>query len=120
MSDRTSGRISELVAPDRYERAPDADEAAKVIWESSPASSVKTWSSPVLLIHGDDDRNVSFSNSVDLVRRLEAKGVPYETLVLVDDTHHWMTFSNVLKVGNATADFFKRKLMKQQQQTGKR
>ena len=119
MSDRTTGRITELVSPDRYERAPDADKAAKVIWESSPASSVKTWSSPVLLIHGDDDRNVSFSNSVDMVRRLEAKGVPYETLVIVDDTHHWMKFTNVLKVGNATADFFKRKLIKPQQ-TGKR
>ncbi|MFD3000641.1 S9 family peptidase [Pontibacter toksunensis] len=114
MSDRTAGRTTDLVAPDRYERAPDAALASKVMWESSPASSVSTWRSPVLLIHGDDDRNVSFSNSVDLVRRLEAKGVPFETLVLVDDTHHWMTFSNVLKVGNATAAFFQRKLLKKE------
>ncbi|WP_162053354.1 S9 family peptidase [Pontibacter pamirensis] len=112
MSDRSLGRITELVAPDRYERAPDADLAAKVIWESSPASSVGTWKSPVLLIHGDDDRNVSFSRSIDMVRRLEAKGVPFETLVLVDDTHHWMLFSNALKAGNATADFFQRKLLR--------
>lgn len=118
MSDRTAGRTTELLAPDRYERAPDAALASKVMWESSPASSVSTWRSPVLLIHGDDDRNVSFSNSVDLVRRLEAKGVPFETLVLVDDTHHWMTFFNVLKVGNATAAFFQRKLLKKEQ--GKR
>jgi len=112
MSDRSSGRIRNLLAPDRFERVPDADEAARVIWESSPAASVGTWASPVLLIHGDDDRNVSFSNSIDLVRRLEAKGVPYETLVIVDDTHHWMKFSNVLRVGHATAEFFQRKLLK--------
>ncbi|MBN8850828.1 MAG: prolyl oligopeptidase family serine peptidase [Sphingobacteriales bacterium] len=47
-----------------------------------------TWKSPVLVIQGDDDRNVCFSQSVDLVRQLESKGVPCETLVIVDDTHH--------------------------------
>ncbi|WP_347158360.1 S9 family peptidase [Pontibacter chitinilyticus] len=112
MSDRSAGRMHNLLAPDRYERAPDAEEAATVIWQASPAASVATWTSPVLLIHGDDDRNVSFSNSIDLVRRLEAKGVPFETLVIVDDTHHWMKYSNGLKVAKATADFFKRKLLK--------
>ncbi|WP_230679824.1 S9 family peptidase [Pontibacter rufus] len=112
MSDRTEGRIRSLVSPDRFERAPDADQAAKVMWASSPASSVATWTSPVLLIHGDDDRNVSFSNSIDLVNRLEDKGVPYETLVIVDDTHHWMKYSNAITVNKAVADFFKRKLMK--------
>ncbi|GAA4436822.1 hypothetical protein GCM10023188_30330 [Pontibacter saemangeumensis] len=38
---------------------------------------------------------------------------------LGDDPHHWLKFSNVLKVGNATAGFFRRKLMRQQQM-GKR
>jgi len=45
-------------------------------------SSVAGWKSPVLLIHGDDDRNVRFSQSTDLVRRLAAAGVPFETLVI--------------------------------------
>jgi len=31
---------------------------------------VKTWRSPVLLIQGDDDRNVAFSNMVQLVEAL--------------------------------------------------
>jgi len=112
MSDQTDGRIRNLVAPDRFERAPDADIAPKIIWESSPASSVRTWTSPVLLIHADDDRNVSFSESIDMVRRLEANDVPYETLVIVDDTHHWMKYSNLIRVDKAVAEFFKRKLMK--------
>ncbi|GAB3337367.1 hypothetical protein GCM10027299_48390 [Larkinella ripae] len=94
------------------EPIPDADLATKTAWESSPVSSVGTWTSPVLIIHGDDDRNVRFSQSTDLVRRLEAKGVPMETLVIPDDTHHWMRHSNALKVGQATADFFKQKLQK--------
>ncbi|HWA34372.1 MAG TPA: prolyl oligopeptidase family serine peptidase, partial [Cyclobacteriaceae bacterium] len=110
--DRTIERTRGIVAPDKYERAPDADQAAKVAWESSPVAYVSTWTSPVLIIHGDDDRNVRFSQSTDLVRRLEKKGVPFETLVIVDDTHHWMKFSNAIKVYGATAEYFVRKLKK--------
>ena len=108
--DRTGGRGRSLLTPDRYELAPDAERAMEVAWESSPVSSVATWTSPVLIIHGDDDRNVRFSQSTDLVRRLEAKGVPVETLVIVDDTHHFMRHANLVAVNAATADFFQRKL----------
>lgn len=99
-----------MLAPAGYERAPDADRAFEVAWESSPVAWMDGWTSPVLVIHGDDDRNVRFSQSTDLVRRLEAKGVDHETLVIVDDTHHWMLHANALTVGQATADFFKRRL----------
>ena len=51
-------------------------------WQSSPIASMNTWKSPVLLIHGDDDRNVRFHHTVDLARRLAAHGVRYEELVL--------------------------------------
>lgn len=108
--DRTIERTRNLVSPDRYERAPDADRANQVGWLSSPTAWVSTWTSPVLMIHADDDRNVRFSQSTDLVRRLEAKGVDLETLVIVDDTHHFMRHANWLTVGAATADFFRRKL----------
>ena len=96
----------------RFEKVPDFDKAMQVIYESSPISSVKTWTSPVLLIHGDDDRNVRFNQTTDLVQRLEKQGVPMETIVIVDDTHHWMRYANALRAGKATADFFKRNLMK--------
>ncbi|MBD2704515.1 S9 family peptidase [Spirosoma sp. BT702] len=96
---------------DRVEKSPDLEKAAKVVYESSPISSIRNWTSPVLIIHGDDDRNVQFSQSTDLVQRLEKQGVPMETTVIVDDTHHWMKHTNALKLGNATGDFFKRKLM---------
>ena len=96
----------------RFEKVPDFEKAMRVIYESSPISSVKSWTSPVLLIHGDDDRNVRFSQTTDLVQRLEKQGVPMETMVIVDDTHHWMRHANALRAGNATADFFRRKLMK--------
>jgi dipeptidyl aminopeptidase/acylaminoacyl peptidase len=96
---------------DQYEKAPDLQKAVEVAWKASPVAYVNTWESPVLIIHGDDDRNVRFSQSSDLVRRLEKKGVPMETLVIIDDTHHWMKHSNSIKVGKATAEFFKKRLL---------
>jgi dipeptidyl aminopeptidase/acylaminoacyl peptidase len=97
---------------DKYEKAPDFEQAQKTAWLSSPVSSINTWRSPVLIIQGDDDRNVRFNQSVDLVNRLEKKGVPYETIMIVDDTHHWMHFENAVTVYGAAADFFLRKFMK--------
>ncbi len=79
---------------------------------SSPVSTVNHWTSPVLIIHADDDRNVAFTQSTDLVKRLENKKVPVETMVIVDDTHHWMKHSNSIKVDQAIVEFFQRKLMK--------
>ncbi|MDQ3308728.1 MAG: prolyl oligopeptidase family serine peptidase [Gemmatimonadota bacterium] len=108
--DWTTERARGMLSRERYEQAPDVTEALEVAWRSSPTPSVSTWKSPVLLIHGDDDRNVRFSQTVDLIRRLEAAGVPYEELVIPDDTHHWMLHANVLRVNAATADFFERKL----------
>jgi dipeptidyl aminopeptidase/acylaminoacyl peptidase len=96
---------------DKYEKAPDYDRALKTAWLSSPVSAIGNWESPVLIIQGDDDRNVSFNQSVDLVNRLEKKGVPYETIAIVDDTHHWMKFSNAVTVYAAAADYFVRQFM---------
>ncbi len=88
----------------------DRERALETAWTSSPVSSVATWKSPVLLIHGDDDRNVRFSQTVDLVRRLESQGVAFEEIVIPDDTHHWMRHANVLRVYKATAEWFERHL----------
>jgi dipeptidyl aminopeptidase/acylaminoacyl peptidase len=54
----------------RYEKG-DYDEAMKVAFQSSPDADVAHWKSPVLLIQGDDDRNVMFQQTVDLAVRLE-------------------------------------------------
>ena len=91
---------------EKYEKAPDYEKALKTAWTSSPVNFINSWKSPVLIIHADDDRNVRFNQSVDLINRLEKKGVPYETLMIVDDTHHWMNFNNSVTVYGAVADYF--------------
>ena len=92
----------------RYEKPPDVQRALDVAWESSPISSIDKWKSPVLLIHGDDDRNVRFSQTTDLVRRLDKAGVTFEELVIPDDTHHFLRHANLVRVDAAVAAFFDR------------
>jgi hypothetical protein len=41
---------------------------------------------------------------------LAAAGVPFEELIIPDDTHHWLRHANAVRVDAATADFFDRKL----------
>jgi dipeptidyl aminopeptidase/acylaminoacyl peptidase len=103
----TAERAAPLLE-NRYEKPPDVQRALDVAWQSSPVSLIETWKSPVLLIHGDDDRNVRFSQTTDLVRRLEKAGVSYEELVIPDDTHHFMRHTNLVKVNAAVVAFFDR------------
>jgi dipeptidyl aminopeptidase/acylaminoacyl peptidase len=108
--DFTSGVRPGFEVSARIEQAPDLQRAREIAWKSSPVSAVPTWRSPVLLIHGDDDRNVRFSATVDLVQRLEAARVPFEEMVIVDDTHHMHHRANMVRLDSATATFFDRTL----------
>ena len=86
------------------------EEAAHLAFDSSPLASIKTWRSPVLLIHGDDDRNVGFSQTVNLAGALRAQGVYFEQLIIPDEIHEFLRHGSWLKAYNATVDFFARKL----------
>ncbi len=82
----------------------------KLAHDSSPVTSVNSWKSPVLFIHGDDDRNVTFTQTVDLVARLRERGVEIEQLVFPDDVHDFLLHRHWLAAYHATADFFDRHL----------
>jgi dipeptidyl aminopeptidase/acylaminoacyl peptidase len=90
-----------------YDPTPDEKRLA---FESSPMAWLDGWRSPVLVIHGDDDRNVAFSETVDLVERLRERGVEVEQLVLPDEIHSFLRHSSWLAVYRATAEFFERRL----------
>jgi dipeptidyl aminopeptidase/acylaminoacyl peptidase len=89
---------------------PDAETAVKLAWDSSPDAYVGTWKSPVLLIHGDDDRNVPFSQTIELVQRLRAQHVPFEQLILPDEIHGFLIWRDWVRAYTATAEFFDRTL----------
>lgn len=97
----------------RVGRAPWATgspEMIKLGRESSPIASVEKWKSPVLLIHADDDRNVAFSQTVELIRKLRERGVKFELLVFPDDVHDFLLHSRWIQAYRAAADFFDRHL----------
>jgi dipeptidyl aminopeptidase/acylaminoacyl peptidase len=85
---------------------------AKKAYESSPVYYVKGWKNPVLMIHGDDDRNVPFSESVNMAEILRKQGVHVEQLVLPDEVHSFLLYSNWIKAYNATFEFVERQFRK--------
>ncbi|MCU0257182.1 MAG: prolyl oligopeptidase family serine peptidase, partial [Vicinamibacterales bacterium] len=105
-----AGLVQAIASPSTQLEPNDREKAIRVAWDSSPVGSMATWRSPVLLIHGDDDRNVRFAQTVDLARRLAAQKVPFEEIVIVDETHHWLRHANQLRVNAATAAFFEKHL----------
>jgi dipeptidyl aminopeptidase/acylaminoacyl peptidase len=91
---------------------PDSDQQAeRIAWESSPLASVKTWKSPVLLMQGDDDRNVQFSQTVRLAAALRAQGTPFEEHVFPDEIHGFLLHQTWITAYSLEADFFNRHLM---------
>ena len=88
----------------------DTSDRARIARESSPISSVDKWKSPVLLIHGDDDRNVEFSQTVNLVRRLRSNGVYFEELIFPDEIHDFLRHRDWVRAYHAGAEFFDKHL----------
>lgn len=86
-------------------------EARRLAFTSSPMAYESTWRSPVLLIQGDDDRNVAFSQTVQLAEDLRKQGVDVEQLIFPDEVHDFLLHRNWLAAYAASFDFFTRKLV---------
>ena len=95
---------------DGAEQAPDLQAATKLAYDSSPVAAVEKWKSPVLLIHGDDDRNVPFQQTTDLVQRLRRQNVEFEELIFPDEIHDFLLWKTWVRGYSATAEFLNRKL----------
>ena len=87
-------------------------EMAKKALQSSPVTYVKNWKGPVLLIHGDDDRNVPFSQSVNIAETLRKQGVHVEQLIFPDEVHSFLLYRNWVKAYKATFDFIDKQFTK--------
>ncbi|AQG79494.1 prolyl oligopeptidase family serine peptidase [Spirosoma montaniterrae] len=83
----------------------------KVAFESSPNHNLDFWRSPCLFVHGDDDRNVTFAETVDLVQKLRARNVPTEVLIFPDDVHSFLLHKNWVKTYKALDVFFGKYLL---------
>jgi dipeptidyl aminopeptidase/acylaminoacyl peptidase len=95
--------------PKRYQSY-DEKKFLRTAWLSSPDAYIATWRSPVLLIQGDDDRNVHFHQMVDLVERLKLARVPYEEIVIPNEIHGFLRWRSWLDADTATAEYLARHL----------
>ena len=85
----------------------------KIARESSPVAAVASWTSPVLFIHGDDDRNVPFQQTTDIVQKLRAKGdVPIELMIAPDEPHEFLLYANRMEAYERTFEFIDRHIGK--------
>ena len=82
----------------------------KTAFAASPVSAIAGWTSPVLLIQGDDDRNVRFNQTVDLAGRLTQQGVAFDELVLPNEIHGFLRHDSWLKADSAAIRFLTDKL----------
>jgi dipeptidyl aminopeptidase/acylaminoacyl peptidase len=96
-------------ADQRHEKG-DLAQARETAWQASPVADLSRWTSPVLLIQGDDDRNVDFHQTVDLARRLDALGAPWEELVIPNEIHGFLRYASWLEADSATVDFLDKHL----------
>jgi len=107
--------VHAMVRPIENNLSPDAQAAAHQLqWTSSPMGAIGTWRSPVLLIHGDDDKNVDFSQSVLLARELAARRIPYRDLVFPNERHGFLRYADWLASYRAADDFLRETLLHKQ------
>jgi len=77
-------------------------------FKASSISTIDNWTSPVLLVHGDDDRNVAFSQTTGLVQLLRARNVYHELIVFPDEVHDFLVFGKWVMVFHRAEAFFDR------------
>jgi dipeptidyl aminopeptidase/acylaminoacyl peptidase len=85
-------------------------EETRVAREASPVGAISTWKSPVLLIQGDDDRNVAFEQMEEMVALLRRQGVQFEQIVFPDEVHDFLMWRSWIKAYYAESDYFDKKL----------
>jgi dipeptidyl aminopeptidase/acylaminoacyl peptidase len=79
-------------------------------YKSSVIGAIDSWKSPVLLVHGDDDRNVAFQQTTGLVQLLRQRDVDFELIVFPDDTHESMLHSRWIYTLDRMEQFLRRHL----------
>jgi dipeptidyl aminopeptidase/acylaminoacyl peptidase len=83
-------------------------DTANIGYKSASISQIDKWKSPVFLVHGDDDRNVAFTQTIGLVQLLRARGIYHELIVIPDDTHESMRYDRWVYTWNRMNDFLRR------------
>lgn len=93
-------------------------DTASLSYKSSAVSAIDSWKSPVFLVHGDDDRNVDFAQTVGLVQLLRASNVYYELISIPDEPHESLLHSRWIDTWEQIGDFLHRFVWEKQTAVG--
>jgi dipeptidyl aminopeptidase/acylaminoacyl peptidase len=93
-----------------YEETPEWKQAVATALAASPSADVAKWKSPVLLVHGDDDRNVPFDQTVDLANHLTQQHTPFEELIIPNEIHGFLRRSSWIRVDEEAIKFLSTRL----------
>lgn len=85
-------------------------EVARQAFQASPMAWLSGWKSPVLLIHGDADPQVPFSETVTLAEALRRQGVEFEQLIFPDEGHGFLRHARWIEVFRAASSFLDRQV----------
>jgi dipeptidyl-peptidase-4 len=83
-------------------------DTAATSFKSSAVGAIDGWKSPVMLVQGDDDRNVDFAQMVGLVQLLRARNIYYELTVIPDDVHESLVHKNWVDTFDKMTVFLKK------------
>jgi dipeptidyl aminopeptidase/acylaminoacyl peptidase len=89
---------------------PPTDPLTQTAFTSSPMNFLDGWRSPVLLIHGDDDRNVKFNQTVVLADALRQRKVTVQELIFPDEIHEFLLYRHWREAYEAADRFFDKHL----------
>jgi dipeptidyl aminopeptidase/acylaminoacyl peptidase len=93
-----------------YGKKVGTPEQRKIAHMSTAEGYLDSWKSPVFIEQGDDDRNVPFSQSVDLATKLRSRGVTVETQVFPDEAHENLVWQHLVEQYTAAEAFIARYL----------
>jgi dipeptidyl aminopeptidase/acylaminoacyl peptidase len=93
-----------------YDASAEWKRAVETAFAASPDADIAKWKSPVLLVQGDDDRNVPFDQTVELAHRLEQQHTPFEEFVIPNEIHGFLRWANWLQADEATVQYLSRQL----------
>jgi dipeptidyl aminopeptidase/acylaminoacyl peptidase len=96
-----------------WQATDDWKKAISTAFAASPDADIATWKSPVLLVHGDDDRNVLFDQTVELAHRLAQQHTPFEELIIPNEIHGFLRRASWFQADQATVEFLSSHLMTQ-------
>jgi dipeptidyl aminopeptidase/acylaminoacyl peptidase len=107
---REDNAIDWLRSGGAFQSLAEQERIAALAHASSPMADVDKWRSPVLLIHGDNDQDVAYTQTPTLADALRARNVHVEELIFPDELHGFVLHRDWLRSYQAAADFFERTL----------